>query len=242
MNITPELAPVCTASEPVNIPELTEVVVYSAAVSPKTPPSPVIESSLYGNTSQSNLVASGDEFGVVSQVPHDHYCQVPSSFDAHQPPYDKLQQQPQHQHLYHEAMASPSCSPPASQPQYFAQPCQQYPSYITNYHSTSATAYPPNSQYLQQQQQTSFTSHMEYFYRRLTPVFLSTLSKHLLILLSTRRPTRYRCPLSLSLLRHMVHLVKFLIRGSNVLMLLHITILPISYRTLRLRSGHRILL
>ncbi|KAE9417648.1 hypothetical protein Angca_008878 [Angiostrongylus cantonensis] len=45
MNVTPELAPVPTATEPVNIPELTEVVVYSAAASPKTPPSPAIERS-----------------------------------------------------------------------------------------------------------------------------------------------------------------------------------------------------
>uniref|UniRef100_A0A158P6M8 SEC7 domain-containing protein n=1 Tax=Angiostrongylus cantonensis TaxID=6313 RepID=A0A158P6M8_ANGCA len=148
MNVTPELAPVPTATEPVNIPELTEVVVYSAAASPKTPPSPAIESQLYSFTSQGNLVTSaGEVVGSVSQT----MAHVPLLFHAH-PPCDELQQ-PQYQQHCQEAVANPSGSAPVSQTQYYSQPCQQYSSYMTSYHSTAPTAYSQNPLYVQQQHQ-----------------------------------------------------------------------------------------
>ncbi|KIH67942.1 hypothetical protein ANCDUO_01723 [Ancylostoma duodenale] len=60
--------PSVPAAAPVNIP-LTEVVVYSGAASPASPPSPVAESPPFSTASQYSMVSSGREGGSPPQAP-----------------------------------------------------------------------------------------------------------------------------------------------------------------------------
>ncbi|KJH49851.1 hypothetical protein DICVIV_04035 [Dictyocaulus viviparus] len=130
----------CTAPDVENIPDLTEVVVHSGPASPKTYshgaelPLHTAATSLCSNISSGEM---GVPQGVVFHTPSPYVQITPCVEPA-------IQQQ-----YYHEVLAESSLSQ-QSQSQYYAPKCQQYPSYVTNYHPVTAS-YPHPQRHLQQQ-------------------------------------------------------------------------------------------
>ncbi|XGW13828.1 hypothetical protein V3C99_000264 [Haemonchus contortus] len=148
-----EPAPVALPSEvpttaPVNIPELTEVIVHSGAASPASVPSPLAGSLPLSTASQYSMMSNAADSETPSQsAPH-----IPSSSHVQAPPQIPPQQPPHLPQQYQEV----SSSPPSSQPQYYSQQqqqYQQYTNYAVNYHPAAAAAYAQHQQYLQQPHQ-----------------------------------------------------------------------------------------
>ncbi|WKY01718.1 hypothetical protein Q1695_015600 [Nippostrongylus brasiliensis] len=134
-----------TTTAPVNIPELTEVVVLSGAVSPASPPSPSAASPPYSTASQFSIMSSGPE----QESPPESLSQA-ASFPSAAPAQS---QQPIHHPAYQQHYQdSKSSSPPAPQSQqYYPPQYQQYQHYAVNYNPASAVAYTQHPQYFQQQ-------------------------------------------------------------------------------------------
>ncbi|KAK5985546.1 SEC7 domain-containing protein [Trichostrongylus colubriformis] len=143
------------ASAPVNIPELTEVIVHSGAVSPASASSPITGSLPLSTASQYSMVSTAAD----ADVPPQSTTQGPTSSQAPAPaPVHPVhvQQSTHHSQMHYQGVSS---SPPGSQSQYYTQQqhqqqqYQQHPNYAVNYHPTAAAAYTQHQQYLQQQHQ-----------------------------------------------------------------------------------------
>ncbi|KAK6027875.1 hypothetical protein OSTOST_06089 [Ostertagia ostertagi] len=230
------------ATAPVNIPELTEVIVHSGAVSPASASSPITGSLPLSTASQYSMVSTAADADVAS----DSTAQAPSSSHAPvQPPA-----RPQHQH-YQEV----SSSPPVSQSQYYAQQQlqqqqYQYPNYAVNYHPAAAAAYAQHQQYLQQQhQQYMPQADLSKAFATPVPPQYSTSASVQSTQYSVANPLPIpSMPLiasphsAFSQVSDLVNIFLHLIWPSSKTMFLLITTLPFTQRLIRLRNGHRLVI
>ncbi|KAL6725184.1 hypothetical protein Aduo_007256 [Ancylostoma duodenale] len=148
--------PSVPAAAPVNIP-LTEVVVYSGAASPASPPSPVAESPPFSTASQYSMVSSGREGASPPQAPPT----IPSSYNAQTSQQSSQHQTPPQQHTQQQQQQQQQQQMPQQQQQQqqqHPQQQQQHPQQHLHQQEPSTMTPPPplppsQTQYHQQQYQ-----------------------------------------------------------------------------------------